>query len=69
MSTHYKKLVKFIRLNDLIISRANLNLAIDLMKKVKEALTVTEEKKAISKNRKRRTKRMILYPLFVIDLK
>jgi len=69
MSTHYKKLVKFIRLNDLIISRASLNLAIDLMKKVKEALIVTEEKKAISKNRKRRTRRIILYPLFVIDLK
>jgi len=46
-----------------------LNLAIDLMKKVKEALIVTEEKKAISKNRKRRTKKVILYPLFVIDLK
>jgi len=46
-----------------------LNLAIDVMKKVKEALIVTEEKKAMSKNRKRRTRRIILYPLFVIDTK
>jgi hypothetical protein len=43
-STHYKKLVKFIKLHDLLIMRCNLNLAIEIMRKVKEALTVTEEK-------------------------
>ena len=38
MSTHYKKLVKFIKLNDLLIMRCNLNLAIEVMRKVREAL-------------------------------
>ena len=60
MSMHYKKLIKIIRLNDLVLSRASLNLAIDLMRKLRGALTVTEEKLAISKNRKRRTRKVIL---------
>jgi len=37
-STHFKKLVKFIKLNDLLIMRCNLNLAIEVMRKVREAL-------------------------------
>jgi len=43
-STHFKKLVKFIKLNDLLIMRCNLNLAIEVMRKVREALYVTDEK-------------------------
>jgi hypothetical protein len=31
-STHFKKLVKFIKLNDLLIMRCNLNLAIEVMR-------------------------------------
>lgn len=38
-STHFKKLVKYIKLHDILITRCNLNLAIDILKKVKDALT------------------------------
>jgi len=65
-STHYKKLIKFIKLQDLVISRCNLNLAIDLLRKVKENLTFTEEKKNMIKSKKKFGFKLVKYPLFKI---
>jgi len=41
---HYKRLMRFIKLNDLLVTRCNLNIAIQVLSNVKEALTFTDEK-------------------------
>jgi len=52
-STHYLRLMKFIKLCDLLITRCNLGMAIDTLRKVKESLTFTEEKYKQSRNKKK----------------
>lgn len=66
--THYKKLVKFIKLNDILLTRSNLQLSIDILYKIKEHLTFTDEKFAKLKEKTKVKKNLVKYPLFIIDI-
>jgi len=66
-SSHYLRLKKFIKLNDLLITRCNLNMAIDVLRKAKQSLTFTEDKLKTSKNKKKfERKKTVKYPLFKV---
>lgn len=53
-TTHFKKLVRFIKLKDIMLTRSNLQLSLDVMDKVREHLRFTAEKFEIQNNKKKR---------------
>jgi hypothetical protein len=53
-TTHFKKLVRFIKLKDIMLTRSNLQLSLDVMDKVREHLKFTDEKFEIQNNKKKR---------------
>lgn len=56
MRTHFKTLVRFIKMVDLVQTRSNLQLAIDVMKKLCDSLTFTEEKWRLQQEREKKNK-------------
>jgi len=53
-TTHFKKLVRFIKLKDIMLTRSNLQLALDVMHKMREHLMFTPEKFEAQNNKKKR---------------
>lgn len=58
-STHFKKLIKYIKLHDILITRCNLNLAIDILRKMKESLSFTKEKMDMIKSKKKFGRKLV----------
>jgi len=65
--THFKKLVKYIRLNDYLILNAKLSLAIDSTNKVLKFLLWDPELLAIELKNKKPGQNLPMYPLWKID--
>lgn len=49
-TTHFNKLVRFIKLKDIMFTRSNLQLSLDVMDKVRENLRFTTEKFELQDN-------------------
>jgi len=67
-TTHFKKLVRFIKLKDIMLTRSNLQLALDVMDKMREHLQFTPEKFEMQNNKKKRMSgKQVKYPIYKIE--